>query len=74
MGSAVAPNEFKSIAKRRRELGLTQHSLASSARVLFSRLKYAETGRLVLEPQEVERLRDALRRRARRLLDAVFPE
>jgi predicted transcriptional regulator len=72
MGRGAPANQFRTIAKRRRELGMTQHNLADASGVLFSRIKYAETGRLILEPHEIERLRDALRRRAERLMDAVF--
>jgi transcriptional regulator with XRE-family HTH domain len=72
MGRGSAPNECKHIAKRRRALGMTQHTLAAASGVLFSRLKYAETGRLILSADEIEKLRAALGRRARRLMDAVF--
>lgn len=56
-------NSHRGIARKRKSLGLTQHDLARHADVLLSRLVFFETGRIELLPEELDRIRHALRRR-----------
>jgi transcriptional regulator with XRE-family HTH domain len=60
------------ITRKRKSLGLTQHELARQSRVPFSRVSYAETGRIQLTTDELERIEGVFRNRARRIMDAVL--
>lgn len=64
-------SEGRTISRKRKLVGLTQHSLALAANVDVQRITYAETGRLSLEPGELDRIRTALKRRAQKAMDAV---
>lgn len=61
----------RSLAKRRRMTGLTQHDLARLTGIPVSRIAFAETGRLDLEPQEVDKIRTSLRKRAKTVMDSL---
>jgi len=51
--------------KRRRKLvGLTQHQLGVAAKIPSTRIAWAETGRTKLRPEEEERIKQVLARRA----------
>jgi predicted transcriptional regulator len=52
------------LKRQRRMVGLTQHELARLAGIGVSRITFAETGRIKLTNDEVERLRDVIARRA----------
>lgn len=58
------------IARRRKMCGLTQHALAEATGIAVSRIVFAETGRLDLEPTEIETIRNVLRQRARKVMAA----
>jgi transcriptional regulator with XRE-family HTH domain len=64
-------SEGRTISKKRKLVGLTQHSLAVATGIDVQRITYAETGRLLLEPQELDRIRKALKSRAAKAMDAV---
>jgi predicted transcriptional regulator len=59
------------IAKKRRMVGLTQHQLADETGIPVSRVVFAETGRIELEPEELDRVRDVFRQRAKKAMAAV---
>lgn len=65
------PHQGRTLANRRRLLGLTQHDVSQQARIPINRIVFAETGRCDLEPEEVERVWDVFRKRARKAMDAV---
>jgi hypothetical protein len=62
---------MKKLAKQRRMLGLSQHELSRRADVKFSRLTFAETGRVRLTESELDRIRLVLTQRARRIAIAL---
>ena len=64
-------HDGRTLAKRRRMCGATQHDISREADIPINRLVFAETGRLSLEPDELERVRHVLRKRAQRAMDAV---
>ena len=70
--SAALSNRW--ITKKRKSLGLTQHQLAKKADVPFSRLSYAETNRIDLLPDEVDRIESVFRSRAQVVFDSVCAE
>jgi len=61
----------RGLGRRRRMVGLTQHDVAKATGISVSRIVFAETGRIDLEPAEVEKVHNVLRQRARRAMDAV---
>jgi hypothetical protein len=61
----------RSLGRKRRMLGLTQHALSREANVLLSRLIYAETGRITLEQDELDRIRHVFRQRAKKAMELV---
>jgi predicted transcriptional regulator len=61
----------KTISRRRRLVGLTQHALAKKSRVPVQKITFAETGRAELTPEELNRIWSALRVRAQKVFDAV---
>jgi predicted transcriptional regulator len=61
----------RTIGKKRRMVGLTQHHLARESKVPVQRITYFETGRLLLEPDEIDRIRKALKNRAQKAMDSV---
>jgi transcriptional regulator with XRE-family HTH domain len=52
-------------------LGWTQHQLAEAAKIAPGRIIWAETGRVKLTNDELQRIKDALARRAKEVADAV---
>jgi predicted transcriptional regulator len=64
-------HEGRSLGKKRKMLGLTQHDLARQANLSVNRIVFAETGRICLEPDEIDRVRGVFRKRARQAMDAV---
>ena len=62
----------KWITRKRKSLGLTQHQLAKKADVPFSRLSYAETNRIQLTPDEVDRIESVFRARVQIVMDSVL--
>ena len=63
--------EHRALARKRRDVGMTQHALAEKSGIPFSRIVYAETGRIILEPTEVDRIRAVLRQRGKQVAAAV---
>ncbi len=61
----------KSLGKKRKMVGLTQHQVAEQSGVPLSRVVFAETGRIVLEPEELDRIRNVFRERALKAVAAV---
>ena len=61
----------RTLGKKRKLCGLTQHDVARQANVPLQRLTYAETGRIDLEPDERERIKNVFRNRVRKAMDAV---
>jgi transcriptional regulator with XRE-family HTH domain len=59
------------LKRQRRMLGLTQHALARKANIPPGRISWAETGRAKLTPDEVERVKQVLSRRAQEVAQAV---
>jgi hypothetical protein len=49
-------------------LGMTQHMLAHRARIPINRLVFAETGRIDLRPDELDRVRTVFRDRAKKAM------
>jgi hypothetical protein len=64
-------SEGRTIAKRRRMLGLTQHELCRATNMGLNRLVFFETGRCELLPEEIDSIRTVLKKRARRSLEMV---
>ena len=62
---------MKTFRKQRRMLGLTQHQRAAAAKIAPGRIIWAETGRVKLTNAELQRIKDALARRAKEVADAV---
>ncbi len=67
-------NRNRNLAKRRHLCGLTQHQLAEVSGVPLSRISYAESGRVTLELEELDRIASALKRRAAKAMDAIAKE
>jgi transcriptional regulator with XRE-family HTH domain len=65
------PSEGRTISKRRKMVGLTQHSLAMDSGVNVQRITAAETGRTILTDDELLRIRKTLRQRAQKVFDSV---
>jgi predicted transcriptional regulator len=61
----------RTLAKKRRMVGMTQHEVAELANVSLTRIVYGETGRLDLEPEEVARVRQVLRQRLKQVVAEV---
>ena len=61
----------RGLGKKRRMVGLTQHQLSHETGIPVGRIVFAETGRADLEPSEVEKIQNVLRKRARAAMDAV---
>jgi transcriptional regulator with XRE-family HTH domain len=55
----------RALAKRRRMLGLTQHQVAQATGIPVNKIVFAETGRCILEPSELDAIRSVLKARAR---------
>lgn len=64
----------RTIAKRRRMCGLTQHALADAARMPVSRIVFIETGRTDPAPSELDAIRAALRQRLKEVNKEVRAE
>jgi DNA-binding XRE family transcriptional regulator len=65
-------SENRNIASLRRRTGMTQHELARQTGIAVNRIVFFETERIVLEPQEIDKVRSVLRKRARQTAaDAV---
>jgi predicted transcriptional regulator len=65
-------SELKLIVDCRRMLGLTQQAISEQAKISPNRLAFAETGRLDLRPDEIERIRKVIKRRAQRVISEVL--
>jgi len=64
--------ENRSLAKLRRRTGMTQHQLAAETGISLGRIVFFETERTPLLPEEVDKVRSVLRKRARQIAeDAV---
>jgi predicted transcriptional regulator len=61
----------RGLGKRRKSVGLTQHQLSRETGIAVGRIVFAETGRVDLEPFEVEKIQSVLKKRAQKALDAV---
>jgi predicted transcriptional regulator len=66
--------ELKSLVKQRRMVGLNQHDVSQRAKVSLGRLVYAESGRLELESDEIERIQRVIKAQAQKVLDSVLVE
>jgi predicted transcriptional regulator len=60
-----------SLKQKRRMVGLSQHELARLTAIPFSRICWAETGRRKLTSAEVQRIKEALARRAEEIAEVV---
>jgi transcriptional regulator with XRE-family HTH domain len=64
--------ENRSLAKLRRRTGMTQHQLSDETGIAVGRIVFFETERSELLPQEIDKVRSVLRKRARQTaMDAV---
>lgn len=63
----------RELVRERKDVGLTQFSLARASGVSRARISYAETGRLVLTEVELEKIRSAIRRRAAKIAATLVP-
>lgn len=61
----------RSLARKRKLLGLTQHEVARQADIPINRVVFAETSRIILEPDELDRIRGVFKRRVQKAVDAV---
>jgi hypothetical protein len=62
----------RSLAKLRRRTGLTQHQLSHETGIPIGRIVFFETDRIALLPEEMDKVRNVLRKRARQTAaDAV---
>jgi predicted transcriptional regulator len=61
----------RGLGRRRRMVGLTQHDVAQATGIPVGRIVFAETGRIDLEPAEVEKVETCLKKRARKAMEAV---
>jgi hypothetical protein len=61
----IRGTDSRALARRRKMLGLTQHALAQAASISVERLVFHETGRALLLPDELDRVRNVLRCRLR---------
>jgi DNA-binding XRE family transcriptional regulator len=61
----IRQTDARVLARRRRMLGLTQHDLARAANISVERLVFHETGRALLLPEELDKIRQVLRARLR---------
>jgi transcriptional regulator with XRE-family HTH domain len=52
------------LKRQRKSVGLTQHELSREAKIPPGRIAWAETGRTKLRPDEAERVKQVLARRA----------
>jgi predicted transcriptional regulator len=64
-------SDHKTLSRKRKLLGLTQHNVAQEANIPINRLVFAETGRVTLEQDELDRIRTVFRRRAQKAMAAV---
>jgi transcriptional regulator with XRE-family HTH domain len=64
-------SQGRTIAKKRRLLGLTQHQVAQAVGIGVNRLVFFETGRCTLLPEELDSIRSVLKKRAQKSLELV---
>jgi predicted transcriptional regulator len=62
------------LKKHRRMVGLTQHDVARLTGIPFGRLVYAETGRIRLTCEEIERIRGVITSRAAEIAVIAQPQ
>lgn len=55
----------RTLARKRRAVGLTQHDVARLTGISPNRIAFAETDRLILLPSELDSIRAVLKERAR---------
>jgi transcriptional regulator with XRE-family HTH domain len=65
-------HEGRTIARKRKKLGMTQLNLARAAGLNESRVSAFETGRAQLEAEEISRILKVFKQHAQRIFDAVF--
>jgi predicted transcriptional regulator len=63
---------MKQLKRRRKQLGLTQFDLAKKARVQYSRITFAETGRCQLTTEEIHRIENVFERCAENIVGALY--
>ncbi len=63
--------ENRSIAKARRNTGLTQHQLSAESGIGLNRIVFFETGRCDLEPAEIDKVRSVLKKHHRKNSQAM---
>jgi predicted transcriptional regulator len=61
----------RSLARKRKSVGLTQHQLAAAAGLSVAKIAFVETGRASLEPDELHRIRKVLKKQAQRAMDSL---
>lgn len=59
---------MRELKRRRQQLGLTQFELAKKARVGYTRITFAETGRCQLTAEEIERIEAVFFRQAAKIV------
>ena len=67
----VTGSAGKTISKQRRSVGLTQHALAQKAGVDVQKITFFETGRIILDDAELNRIRTAIKTTAQKVFDSV---
>lgn len=59
------------LKKRRRAMGYTQHRIATLAKIPLGRITYAESGRISLTADELQRIERVLAARAKEIAGMV---
>ncbi len=67
----IRGTDARALARKRRLVGLTQHSLSEATGIPVARIAYGETGRIVFEPTELDKIRAVLRARGKQVAAAV---
>ena len=65
---------MKKLRQKRQMLGWSQHDLERAAAIRFGKLAFWETGRVELSEAELERVKNALARRAKEVTAALAVE
>jgi len=63
---------MKELKRRRKQLGLTQFDLAKKARLQYSRITFAETGRCQLTAEEIRRIENVFETCAEKIAGALY--
>lgn len=71
MARADSHQQGRTLARKRRAIGLTQHQLAAATSIPINKIVYIETGRAVPLPSELDAIRSVLKKRARQVVAMV---